>query len=119
MKKNNKLTVKERLINSLSFASSFFRSFYNAGFIILLIMNTVTSIIFFVYLGGQNYDTELYSISLFLVRFISYILMFWIVSLCFSIMFKELADILIKKQELNIINKLKEADNGKLKRKIQ
>ena len=116
--KNNKLTIKERLINSLSFASTFFDNFYRAGFIMLLVINTFSSIIFFVYLGGQNYDTELYRIALFLVTFISYILMFWVVSLCLSIIFKAISDILVKKQEINIINKLRSENNGRLKRTI-
>ena len=116
---NSYLTLKERLINGLQFAGEFFNSFYKAGFSMLLAINTVTSIIFFVYLGSQNYDTELYSTSLFLVKFIFYIIMFWIISLCLSILFTSISQILLTKQEINIVNKLKEAEDAKFKRKIK
>jgi hypothetical protein len=98
--------VSERLLNGLNFGRSFFEGVYSAGIIILLIINSVSCIIFFSYIAIHNLDTPLMLLSLSLSKFIVYFLLFWIVSFGVSIMLSNIIKILTRKQEKEIYDAL-------------
>ena len=119
---------KEKIINGLTLASNCFDNFYTFGFFFLIVLNTISLIIVFAFLAVTYIDnSQIFPLILMVIRVLSYVLIFWIVSFGLSIIFKTIADIMYKRQEKDIVNnlqktlpvvKLKRGKNAKLKGEI-
>ena len=108
-----------KLRNGMLFASEFFNGFYKLGFSLLLVINTVVSIIFFYVLATIYPDSKIIDMSILAIKGLYIILAFWICSGAFSFIFRSIFNIMSRKQERDIINKLKEVKDGELERKNQ
>ena len=107
----------EKVRNGMLLASEFFKSFYKLGFFLLIVMNTMVSILFFYVLATIYPDSKIVDMSILAIKIIYIILVFWVCSGAFSFIFKSIFNIMSRKQERDIINKLKEVKDGEHKRK--
>ena len=109
----------EKVRNGMLLASEFFNNFYKLGFFLLIVINTMVSIIFFYVLATLYPDNKIIDMSILAIKVIYSILTLWIISGSLSFIFKSIFNIMNKRQELDISNKLKEVTNGELERKNQ
>lgn len=103
--------MNERFMNGMLYLSKFFEGFYKLGFFLLIVVNTMVSILFFYVLALLFISTEVYSLCVAAIKILTAALSAWIISGALSNVFGTIANIIARKHELNINKKLKD---GKL-----